>query len=135
MQAPDTRVARVVGAPLNRALGLELVQAGDGRALARFRAEGITLGLGGTAHAGSLYAMLDVVAFLALVPELGADEHAVTHDFHASLLRPLPEGAVCELHGRVVRRGRAVAFLDSEARVGDRLIATGRVTKSIVPAG
>jgi acyl-coenzyme A thioesterase PaaI-like protein len=78
-------------------------------------------------------ALLDVAAYLALLPHLTDQEHAVTHDQSVSLLRPVSAGRRVEVRGSVLRRGRAVAFLRAEATVDGVLVATGQVTKTVVP--
>lgn len=84
-------------------------------------------------HGGALYAVLDVVAYLAVLTTLNQGENAVTHDLSVSVLRPTHLGATVELQASVRRRGRRIALIDSEATVDGTLIGLARVTKSIVP--
>lgn len=83
-------------------------------------------------NGGVLSVLLDASAYLALEPALGADEDAVSHDLHISMLRPVMIGDRVDLRGELVQKGRRVAFVNSEARVNGRLVATARITKSIV---
>jgi uncharacterized protein (TIGR00369 family) len=129
------RVQAVLDIPLHRFVGLELLDPGDPGA-------GIWFPVGPSAqnqvrllHGGVVTALLDVAAYLALLPLLADDEHAVTHDQSVSLLRPVSADRRVEVRGTVLRRGRAVAFLRAEATVDGTLVATGQVTKTIVPAG
>ncbi|MGY1769979.1 PaaI family thioesterase [Blastococcus sp. SYSU D00813] len=128
------RVRGVLEVPLHRWLGLQLADPADPRA-------GVVLPVGPQAlnnaavlHGGLVSALLDVTAYLRLLPELAAGENAVTHDATSSLLRPVAEGARVHLHAEVVRRGRTLVFLRSEAQVDGRTVAFGQVTKSVVPA-
>jgi uncharacterized protein (TIGR00369 family) len=89
----------------------------------------------GVLHGGIVTALLDVASYLALAPLLGEDEHAVTHEMSVQLLRPVPAGAQVLLRGQVLRRGRQVAFLRSDAEVDGVTVAAAQVTKSVVPAG
>src|SRR4051794_36760130 len=87
--SPTARVQAVLDIPLHRFVGLELLDPADPHA-------GIWFPVGPSAqnqvrllHGGVVTALLDVAAFLALLPHLGDDEHAVTHDQAVSLLRPV----------------------------------------------
>jgi uncharacterized protein (TIGR00369 family) len=129
------RVQAVLDIPLHRFVGLDLLDAADPTA-------GIWFPVGPNAqnqvrllHGGVVTALLDVAAYLALLPHLGDGEHAVTHDQSVSLLRPVSADRRVEVRGTVLRRGRAVAFLRADATVDGTLVATAQVTKTVVPAG
>ena len=79
-------------------------------------------------------ALLNVAFNLAVLPALRPDEHAVTHDVTASLVRPVAAGARVHIAGTILRRGRAIAFLRGEARVDGIVVAAGHVTKSVIAA-
>jgi uncharacterized protein (TIGR00369 family) len=83
-------------------------------------------------HGGVVTTLLDTACYLALLPQLSDDEHAVTHDLTVSLIRPVAADARVDVIGSVVRRGRAVAFLRAEATVDGDVVATAQVTKSVV---
>ncbi len=129
----QTRTRAILDVPLNRHLGLVFDGVDDGVARAHFVATPATLAFGGV-HGGVLYALTDAVCMLALLPALDASQHAVTHDLYVSVMRPVPTGAVCCLSARVLRLGRTLAFLEATAEVEGRIVASGRVTKSIVAA-
>ncbi len=129
------RVRGVLEVPLHRWLGLELADPADPRAGAVLPVGPESLNNAAVLHGGLVAALLDVTAYLRLLPELTADENAVTHDATSSLLRPVPGGARLHLRAELVRRGRTLAFLRSEATVDGRTVAFGQVTKSVVPAG
>ncbi|MCW2677969.1 MAG: uncharacterized protein JWR70_3009 [Modestobacter sp.] len=129
------RVQGVLDIPLHRFLGVELLDPADPTA-------GIWFPVGVPAqnqvrllHGGVVTALLDVASYLALLPHLAADEHAVTHDQSVSLLRPVAADRRVEVVGTVLRRGRSVAFLRAEASVEGTVVATAQVTKTVVPAG
>ncbi|WP_104522990.1 PaaI family thioesterase [Blastococcus atacamensis] len=129
----DARVQSVLDIPLHRFLGVELRDEHDPAAGIRFRVGTSSENPARLLHGGVVYALLDVASFLALLPSLGPDEHAVTHDVAASLLRPVSSGATVDVVATVLRRGRAVAFMRAEATVDGVLVASGQVTKSVVP--
>jgi uncharacterized protein (TIGR00369 family) len=127
------RVQRVLDIPLHRWLGLELAEPGD-------PCGGVVLSVGppaldaaGMLHGGIVAALLDVTAFLRLLPELAEDEEAVTHGSSVSLLRPVPAGARLLLRADLLRKDSRLAFLRSGASVAGDVVAMGQVTKSLVP--
>lgn len=128
----SARVADVLTIPFHRFLGVRLTDPDD-------PAAGITVDIGdsainnaGVMHGGILSALLDVGAYLAVLPHLEPGENAVTHDMAISILRPVPPGAALRVRGEVIRAGRSLVFLRSTAQVGDAVVATGQLTKSRV---
>ena len=126
------RVRGVLDIPLHRFLDVALRDPADPAAGIVFPAGEAALNNVGMLHGGVVYALLDVAAYLALLPALRDGENAVTHDLSVSLVRPVSADAQVEVTGTVVRKGRAVAFLRSEARVDDVVVATAQVTKTVV---
>ncbi len=138
MPSPEVLAARVqavLDIPLHRFLGMRLRDPADPAAGVWFPVEEPAQNQAALLHGGVVYTLLDVAGFLALLPSLGDGEHAVTHDLTASLMRPVRAGARVDVTGSVLRRGRAVAFLRAEASVDGVVVASGQVTKSVVPAG
>lgn len=132
-EAADRRTRLLVEeTDLHRHLGLTLVTQQPGFAAVEFDAGKAHLTPFGVVHAGVLYTLMEAAAFLGLMPMLRQAEHAATHDLHVSVMRSIVEGERVTLTARVVRRGRTLAFIDTDAKVDDRLMATGRVTKSIL---
>lgn len=119
--------------PLHRQFGLEVVEAADGACRARCTVGPAHLNYGGVVHGGVMYLLLDVVAYCAAVTLLPPGFNATTHDLHASILRPTPGGVTLELASTVRKAGRTLYFIDVEAHVEGRLVASARVTKSLVP--
>ena len=76
--------------------------------------------------------LCDVCAYSGLISALGDQEDAVTHDIHVSVLRPVKEGSEVIYKSSIVKRGRTLCFINVEARSNDKLIATARVTKSMI---
>ena len=124
----------ILDVPLNRHLGLFIDQdhqeTGDGVAHACFDVMPHHLAFGGL-HGGVLYALMDAVSMLALLPTLTPAQHAVTHDLHASMMRSVAPGARCRLSAQVIRQGRTLAFIEAKACVDGAVVASARVTKSI----
>jgi uncharacterized protein (TIGR00369 family) len=85
----------------------------------------------GTIQGGFLAAMLDDTLGPALVATLGDGEWAPTTDLHVQFMKPAKPGEL-RGSGRIVRRGRDVAFMAGELRnsEGD-LVATATATAAI----
>lgn len=126
------RVQALIDVPLNRHLGLVFDHHdAAGVAHAHFDPhEGLRAY--GRLHGGALYALLDAMGLLALQPRLRPGQHAVTHDLHVSMLRAAPEGARVALRAELLKLGRTLAFIDARAEAGGQVLATARITKSIV---
>ena len=129
------RVQAVLDIPLHRFLGMQLRDAAAPSAGIWFPVAGPAQNQAAVLHGGVVYTLLDVASFLALVPHLGDDEHAVTHDLTVSLLRPVAADERVDVTGTVLRRGRVVAFMRAEATVGGAVVAAAQVTKSVVRLG
>lgn len=121
--------------PLHRFYGLEVLEMAPGRGRAAMTVSDDTSNVHGWLHGGVYYAVLDVAAYLGVVPLLEVGENAVTHDIHVSVLRPGRRGQTLTLSGRVRRRGRSLVFCEAEAWIDGKLAASARVTKSIVRDG
>ncbi|GAA4410489.1 PaaI family thioesterase [Quisquiliibacterium transsilvanicum] len=128
---PSPRQQILLEFALHRHLGLAFEASADGKASAGFVVDLQHIAFGGL-HGGVLYALMDAVAMLALLTRLAPDRHAVTHDLHVSVMRGAAFGDRVVLAAQVARLGRSLAFVDVAARVGETMIATARVTKSVV---
>ena len=85
----------------------------------------------GAIQGGFLAAMLDDTLGPALVATLGPGQFALTTDLHVQFLRSASPGRIIG-RGRIVRRGRQVAFLSGELiDQSGELIATAVATAQI----
>ena len=126
------RISAVLDIPLHRFLGVELLDPESPQSGITFSVGDAAINNADVLHGGIVTALLDVACYLALVPALGPDENAVTHDVSASLMRPVPRGAQVRVVGEVVRRGRSIVFLRAQATVDGAVVAAGQVTKTMV---
>lgn len=131
---------------LPRALGVELLDRRDPCAGVVFTVSGLALTPSATLHAGALAPVLELAAYLAVLPSLTVEEHAVTHHVSAQHLRAAREGQRVEVVATLDRRGRRVAFASVCATrtdgagppsgapdaAGAGVIARAQITKSIV---
>jgi uncharacterized protein (TIGR00369 family) len=130
--AETTRRLRLaLDVPLLQFLGVSGVDDRDPAAGIKFAQSAETLNAVDALHGGAIATVLDVAAYLALLPQLADDEEAVTHMVSLSYLARPEAGAQLKATGEVLRRGRRLAFVSAALRSGDRLLATASVTKSI----
>lgn len=54
-------------------------------------------------------------------------------DSHFSILRPTTAGALVTFSGRLLRRGKNVAFMEADVHANDKLVARCTLTKAIIP--
>ncbi len=104
-------------------LGWELISVNpeDGTIEVAFAASEAFLNPAGFVQGGFLAAMLDDTLGPALVAGLSPGDFAPTTDLHVQFLRPARPGRLLG-RGRVVRRGRDVAFLAGELVDGDGVV-------------
>ena len=112
--------------------GTTVLSVGGSESKICFRPRSEMLAPWGTLNGSLLNALLELPSFLALLPELREDEGSVTNDIFIQQLRAVPGDAEVTLYGRLLRRGRQMAWTEAEARVEDRLCATARITKTLV---
>jgi uncharacterized protein (TIGR00369 family) len=100
-----------------------------------FTATGQFLNPIGMIQGGLLAAMLDDTLGPALVATLGPGQFAPTADLHVQFLRPARPGRLTG-RGRVVRRGRDIAFMAGELLdEGGQIVAAATATAQIRTVG
>jgi uncharacterized protein (TIGR00369 family) len=111
----DAMAGRAPLPPAAVLLGWELVSVDPdaGTIEVAFAASDQFLNPAGAIQGGFVAAMLDDTLGPALVATLGPGQFAPTTDLHVQFLRPARPGRLTG-RGRVVRRGRDVAFLAGE---------------------
>jgi uncharacterized protein (TIGR00369 family) len=125
-------VAGLLALDIHRFMEVEAHEGAEGRSHISFPVTQKMLTPGNALHAGFVYTACDFASYLALLSLLPEDTRAVTHDLHVSVMRTAGPGERVDVRGHVVRLGRTLAFINAEASCGDRLLATARVTKSIL---
>jgi uncharacterized protein (TIGR00369 family) len=133
--AQDKRFQRALAVPLLRFLGAEPADAEDPTSGINIEVTPDNVNAVNAFHGGAIATVLDVAAYLALLPELGENEEAITHALFVNYLSAGAIGDCPRATARVVRKGRRIAFVASELRAGERLIATAQVTKSVLAYG
>ncbi|WP_089249716.1 PaaI family thioesterase [Rhodococcoides kyotonense] len=87
----------------------------------------------GSAHASMLAAGMELAGYLALLPQLGEHEHAVTHSFSLDLSTAVAVGTRVRTSGTVDRRTRRLAFVAVTLSSNGAVAARAQLVKSIVP--
>jgi uncharacterized protein (TIGR00369 family) len=135
----DVMEGRAAPPPAAVLLGWELIAVDPevGTIEVAFTASEQFLNPAGVIQGGFLAAMLDDTLGPALVATLGPGLFAPTTDLHVQFLRPARAGRLTG-RGRIVRRGREVAFLagellDDSGQVVATAVATAQV-RGILPA-
>ena len=128
----NARLQQVIDHPLHQHLGIETIDSENGAARFSIRVDENTLNPAGVLHGGVLYLLCDVCAYAGLLSTLDTNTEAVTHDIHVSVMHAARAGEVVVFESNPVRVGRRIAFIDVSARVDERLIATARVTKTLL---
>jgi uncharacterized protein (TIGR00369 family) len=129
----DVMEGRAAPPPAAALLGWELVSVDPdvGTIEVAFTATEGFLNPVGVIQGGFLAAMLDDTMGPALVATLDPDQFAPTTDLHVQFLRPARPGRLTG-RGRVVRRGKDVAFLAGElADDSGQIVAVATATAQI----
>jgi uncharacterized protein (TIGR00369 family) len=109
-------------------LGLELVEAVDGRSLMRMEAEERHGNPMGTIHGGILCDLADAAMGTAYFSTLGEGESFTTLELKINFLRPFWTGKLVA-RGRVVERGRTIGMTECDVEDDQgRLIARASST-------
>ena len=128
----DRRIDVTLKAPFQRFVNLKISEREPGYSTLEMESSENVMNATGFVHGGVIYAMLDVAAYVALLPLMNDDQNAVTHDIFVNVIRPSPKDRTIIFKGIVRKVGKRLAFCDSEAYCDGELVATGRITKSII---
>lgn len=123
---------QVLDADYYRWLGVEVLEVGRGSARLRFRARKEMLTPWGTLNGSVMNGLLELPSFVALLPQLERGELPVTSDIFIQHLRGLPGDAEYLLEGRVLRKGKGMAWTEAQACIASKPHSLARITKSLV---
>ncbi len=134
---PDRWVARLGGTlegTLIRRLGIEILEAGPDRVVARMPVAGNVQPFG-LLHGGATAALCETVASVGASLAAAPDRTAVRVELNVNHLRAVPEGTVAAT-GTALRAGRSIAVWDVRVHDdGGRLVAAGRLTLAFRESG
>lgn len=126
------RLEAVRNHPLHRHLGITDISSEDGKGRLLASVGENAVNPAGKYHGGVVYMLCDICAYCGLLSRLEDNTDAVTHDIQISILAGAERGDEVIFESEVIKLGRRLAFLETRARAGDRLIATAKVTKSLL---
>jgi len=128
----NPRIEQVQNLPLHRHLGIGPITAADGRGTLSVVVTDTILNPAGMLHGGVVYLLCDVCAYAGLLSRIDEETEAVTHDIHVSMLRSVPHGATVTFASEITKLGKSLCFITVTATCADRLVATARITKSMM---
>jgi len=121
--------------PFYRHLGMEVVEAGEGRALLRLPIKSELKNLYGILHGGVIAALLDSSCSIAVGTLLGPDEAAVTLDQRINFISNVREGVLIG-EGKALHKGRFTGVGQAEVRDEEgNLVAAGMTTSFVIQRG
>ena len=115
-------------------VGVELTEAGEGRAVVRMRAEDRHLNPGGTVHGGAISTLVDVSMAEALNTTVAeGDERPVTVEIKVNYMAPGEPGVVTSA-ARVRKGGKRVTVVEAEVvqEDGGEVVALATGTYTVV---
>ena len=128
--ADDTTAETDDPRQFSRLIGLEMEAMDDGHSRGSLAVTEQLQNPFGVLHGGVLYAMADTGMGAALYPGLEGDERCATIEIKISYMQAVTEGTiVCETD--VVKRGRRVAYLESDLTNDGDLVAQATGSFSI----
>lgn len=101
--------------PFFKMMGIDVDEYGDGRARLTMEVRPDMLNGAGWLQGGVYVALADEAIALALYTLLSENERIATIDEHTSFIKGVNTGTIAAT-GKVVRKGRRVAFADGEVR-------------------
>ena len=115
--------------------GVQLLEIGDGIGRIGFTIRDEMRTPWGSLNGGVITSLIEIPGFVALLTGLGEGELPVTNDIFVQHMRPLPGDARYALAGRVIRRGKSMAWLDVTVTAGDTTVSVARITKTLIRQG
>lgn len=115
----------------HKSVGFEIdpAQASHGHCVVRGKIEPMHLNINQVVHGGVYCTLLDTAMGAAVVTTLNPREVTATTSLYVDFLRPARLGQVLSAEGKVIRRGRNIAFADGHITDEDgKVMGTGRGT-------
>ena len=129
----NERLSKVINHPLHRHLGVTGIKSVSGRGEIELTITENAANPAGFFHGGVIYLLCDVCAYGGLLSLLDDHTEAVTHDIQVSVMQAMRIGDRVEFRSEVVKLGARICFIDVKMTSSDKVIATARVTKSLLP--
>ncbi len=114
--------------------GVRPIEFGEGIAVVALKPRAEILTPWGTLNGGVVNALVEQPTYLALLTLLKEGEFPMTNDAFIQHMRPLPGDAEYTLRSTVLRRGKSMAWINTDVFANGALVSTARITKTILPA-
>jgi uncharacterized protein (TIGR00369 family) len=121
--------------PYYRWAGIELEDVRAGASRLRFRPRDEMRTPHDTLNGGVINSLVELPSWVALLTALEPGEFPVTNDVFLQHVRPLPGRALYALEGRLLRRGRTMAWTEVTVSVEGRPHTLVRITKTLLSGG
>lgn len=128
----NVKIVAIQNLPLHVYVGVTEIKSDSGNGNLTATVNQNALNPSGFYHGGIMYMLCDVCAYSGVLSALQSNEDAVTHDIHLSVLRPAKLNETVDYSSKIIKRGKSLYFINVEAKIGDKMIATARITKSII---
>jgi len=115
--------------------GVECREVGDGVGRITFKPRAEMLTPWGTLNGGVVTSLVEIPSFISLLTTLKDDELPVTNDIFLQHMRPLPGDCVYEMVGKLIRRGKSMAWTDVAVIANGATVSIARITKTIAKKG
>lgn len=111
--------------------GVECTEVGEGIGRIRFKPRAEMLTPWGTMNGGVVTSLVEVPSFIALLTTISENDLPVTNDIFLQHMRPLPGDATYEMVGKLIRRGKTMAWTEVDVNVNGVTVSIARITKTI----
>ncbi|MDY6904326.1 MAG: PaaI family thioesterase [Thermodesulfobacteriota bacterium] len=128
----EKRLQKVMNHPLHRYLGVTAIQSESGRGELSIPLTENVVNPNGVFHGGVIYILCDVCAYGGLLSLMDESTEAVSHDIHVSVMRAAMLGDMVTFTSEVVKMGKSLCFIDVRVTSSAGIIASARVTKSLL---
>jgi len=112
-------------------LGMKIGDVGDGKCTVTMEVTENHFHPGMIVHGGVAFSIADTCMAVALLSTVENGKTGSTIEAKMSYLAPVTSGTMIGV-GKIVKRGRTIAFLEAEVKVGDKLVATATASFAIV---
>ncbi len=118
--------------PIMKTLGMELIEAGDGKASMKIRVGERFHNPMGTVHGGVMTDLADATMGIAVMTTLAEGESFTTLELKMNFIRPVIEDELTST-AKVVHRGKTIALVESVLRNrAGKEVARGLATQMIL---
>ncbi len=128
----NERAKKSLAIPFHQFLGVTSSTSQSGSAEITVEVKENIVNPSGKFHGGAIYALCDICAYTGLATLMDDQTEAVTNDIHVSMMRAATLGDVVHFKSEILKLGKRLCFIDVKVTANDKLIATAKVTKSML---